>query len=74
MIRKLIVVGDEVAIVLDRSMLDRLDIDEQTSLEVTAEGDAVVVRAVRDAHPDEVAESASRMMDRHEQTFRDLAK
>ncbi len=74
MVRKLIVVGDEIAIVLDRSMLEQLDIDEETSLEVTAEGDALVVRAVRNASREEVAVSASLLMDRHEQTFRDLAK
>ncbi len=67
-------VGDEIAIVLDRSMLEQLDIDEETSLEVTAEGDALVVRAVRNASREEVAVSASLLMDRHEQTFRDLAK
>ena len=48
MIKKLSKHGNSLALVIDRSILDLLDIDEKTSLEVSTDGEALVVAPVRD--------------------------
>jgi antitoxin MazE len=48
MIKKLSKHGNSLALVIDRSILELLDIDEATSLEVSTDGEALVVAPVRD--------------------------
>jgi antitoxin component of MazEF toxin-antitoxin module len=40
--------GNSLALVIDRPILDLLGIDENTSLEITTDGEALVVAPVRD--------------------------
>ena len=47
-IKKLSKHGNSLALVIDRSILDLLEIDEQTSLEISTDGEALVVAPVRD--------------------------
>lgn len=39
--------GERLAVVLDQRLLDELDIDAQTELEITTDGHAIVIRPVR---------------------------
>lgn len=48
MIKKLSKHGNSLALVIDRSVLDLLEIDEHTSLEISTDGEALVVAPVRD--------------------------
>ncbi len=48
MVKKLSKHGNSLALVIDRSILDLLQIDEDTSLEITTDGEALVVAPVRD--------------------------
>ena len=48
MIKKLSKHGNSLALVIDRSILDLLDIDEQTSLDISTDGEALVIAPVRD--------------------------
>jgi antitoxin component of MazEF toxin-antitoxin module len=48
MIKKLSKHGNSLALVIDRSILELLRIDEQTSLELSTDGEALVVAPVRD--------------------------
>jgi antitoxin component of MazEF toxin-antitoxin module len=48
MVKKLSRHGNSLALVIDRSILDLLDIDEDTSLEVTTDGEALIIAPVRD--------------------------
>jgi antitoxin component of MazEF toxin-antitoxin module len=48
MIKKLSKHGNSLALVIDRSILDLLDIDEKTSLEISTDGESLVVSPVRD--------------------------
>jgi antitoxin component of MazEF toxin-antitoxin module len=48
MIKKLSKHGNSLALVIDRSILDLLNIDEETSLEVSTDGEALIVAPVRD--------------------------
>jgi antitoxin component of MazEF toxin-antitoxin module len=48
MIKKLSKHGNSLALVIDRSILELLGIDEKTSLELSTDGEAIVVAPVRD--------------------------
>ena len=49
MIKKLTRHGNSLALVIDRSILDLLGIDEKSSLEVSTDGESLIVAPVRDA-------------------------
>ena len=48
MIKKLSKHGNSLALVIDRSILDLLNIDEGTSLDISTDGEALVVAPVLD--------------------------
>ncbi|HEY3391656.1 MAG TPA: hypothetical protein VGK58_03040 [Lacipirellulaceae bacterium] len=48
MVKKLSKHGNSLALVIDRSILDLLNIDEDTSLEVSTDGEALIIAPVRD--------------------------
>jgi antitoxin MazE len=48
MIKKLSKHGNSLALVIDRSILELLGIDEKTSLELSTDGEALVVAPVKD--------------------------
>ena len=49
MIKKLSKHGNSLALVIDRPILDLLKIDEHTPLEISTDGDSLVISPVRDA-------------------------
>ena len=49
MIKKLSKHGNSLALVIDRPILDLLKIDEDTPLEISTDGDSLVIAPVRDA-------------------------
>ena len=71
----LTLLGDRLALVLDRAMLERLHIDPDTPLELETDGRVLTVRPIG---PEEraslVRDAAARLMDAHDETFRELAK
>jgi antitoxin component of MazEF toxin-antitoxin module len=48
MVKKLSRHVNSLALVIDRSILDLLQIDEETSLEITTDGESLIVAPVRD--------------------------
>jgi antitoxin MazE len=74
-IKTLSVVGDGLGLIIESPILELLDISKDTPLEVTTEGDALIIRPIRKAPlMDRALAAADRMMDAHEETFRKLAK
>ncbi len=75
MIRKLSAVGDSLGLIIERPILDLLAITEDTPLEVTTDGEALIIRPAKKIAPiDRVLAAADEIMDAHEETFRKLAK
>lgn len=75
MIKKLSAVGNSLGLIIDRPILDLLDITKDTPLEVRTDGDALIIRPVRTAPlMDRALSAADRLMDAHEETHRKLAK
>jgi len=66
-------VGDDLALILDSSTWSELGIDGETELEVAVDPAGVHIRPSPTGHRERVLESARRMMDVHEETFRKLA-
>jgi antitoxin component of MazEF toxin-antitoxin module len=48
MLKKLTKTGNSLALVLDKPLLDRVRIDADTALEVSTDGDVIVISPVRD--------------------------
>lgn len=48
MVKKLTKTGNSLALVLDRPLLDRVKIDAKTPLEVSTNGEVIVISPVRD--------------------------
>ena len=74
MVKKLSAIGNSLGIIIEKPILDLLDIDRTTDLEVKTDGDALIIRPVRMGKNERVARSAKRMMDAHEETLKRLAE
>ena len=67
--KKLSVVGNSLGLIIEKPVLDLLRIDKDTPLEITTDGDVLIIRPVRDAKTERVREAALRMAQAHTTTF-----
>ena len=75
MMKKLVPIGNGFGIVIERSLLELLDITKDTSLEIQVDGDGLVLRPMKQAPSlDRVLAAADELMNAHDETFRRLAK
>ena len=73
--KKLTRTGNSVALVLDKALLERLGLDETSEVELSTNGDVLVVTPVRDAAREKrFRKSAEKVANRHAGLFRRLAK
>ena len=74
MIKKLSAVGNSLGLIIERPILELLDIDKDTELEVRTDGEALIIRPAKLTKKARIRASAKRMMAVHEETLRKLAK
>lgn len=74
MIKKLSAVGNSLGLIIERPILELLSITKDTSLEITTDGEALIIRPVQLGKKDRIRESTKRMMAAHDKTLRKLAK
>ena len=74
MVKKLSRIGNSLGLVIERPILDLLNVDESTPLEITTDGDVLTIRPIRDAHRSRVRASAKQAMVAHRETLTKLAK
>jgi antitoxin MazE len=74
MVKKLSRIGNSLGVILDRPVLELLQIDETTPLEITTDGDVLTLRPVRGDKKDRVRASAAKMVKAHAKTLAKLAK
>lgn len=74
MIKKLSAVGNSLGLIIERPILELLNITKDTSLEVKTDGEALIIRPVKLNKKERLRESTKRMMVTHEETLRKLAK
>lgn len=74
MIKKLTAIGNSLGLIIERPILELLDIDKDTPLEVKTDGEALIIRPAKESRRQRVRRATERMMDRHDETLRKLAK
>ena len=75
MVKKESAIGNSLGLIIERPILELLDITKGTPLEVKTDGDALIIRPVRKAPlMDRALSAANRLMDAHEETYRKLAE
>lgn len=72
--KKLSTVGNSLALIIERPILEILGIDKDTELEIKTDGEGLFIRPVRKSHEERVARSSEKMMETHDETLRKLAK
>ena len=71
--KKLTAIGNSLGLVIEKPILELLDIDKDTELEMTTDGNVLILEPKRHRR-NRVAEAARRVMDAHDGTLRKLAK
>jgi len=71
--KKLAPIGNSLGLVLERSILDLLDIDRDTTLEIRTDGDTLVIKPVRQDYLSRVQDSTAKVMRVHRGTLKKLA-
>ncbi len=74
MIKRLTAVGNSLGLIIEQPILELLDIDKETPLEVRTDGEALIIRPQRKNRAARLKAAAERMMDAHDETLRKLAK
>lgn len=75
MVKKLSAVGNSLGLIIERPILDLLDITKDTPLEIKTDGEALIIRPVRKTPlMGRALAAADQLMDAHEETYRKLAK
>ena len=76
MIKKLSAVGNSLGLIIERPILELLDITKDTLLEVKTDGEALIIRPAKRSknRKERIRESTRRMMAVHDETLRKLAK
>jgi len=71
--KKLSAIGNSLGVVIEKPILELLDIDRDTELEMTTDGQRLIIEPVR-VRKRRVLASAKKVMSAHDGTFRKLAK
>ena len=74
MLKKLITIGNSLGLIIERPILELLDIDKETPLEVRTDGEVLIIRPLRRNRSARLKAAAERMMDVHDETMGKLAK
>ncbi len=74
MVKTLSAIGNSLGLIIEKPILDLLNITRDTKLEVKTDGEALIIRPVREDHQTRVRQATERMMDQHDDTLRKLAE
>ncbi|MBU0551602.1 AbrB/MazE/SpoVT family DNA-binding domain-containing protein [Myxococcota bacterium] len=74
MVKNLTTIGNSLGLIIDKPILELLKIDRDTELEISTDGDRLIIQPKRLSRRERLRASAERLMDAHDETFRDLAK
>lgn len=74
MIKRLTAIGNSLGLIIERPILELLDIDKETPLEVRTDGEVLIISPQRRNRSARLNAATERMMDAHDETMRKLAK
>ncbi len=72
--KKLSAIGNSLGIVIEKPILELLDIDRETELDVRTDGERLVIEPIRAAKRTKVKAAVQRAMTAHDATLRKLVK
>ena len=72
--KQLIKIGSSLGIIIDKPILELLRITVNTPLEVTTDGDLLILRPMRFVDDDAAADAYQRVASRHRKSLKKLAK
>jgi antitoxin component of MazEF toxin-antitoxin module len=72
--KKRSIIGNSLGLVIEKPVLELLRIDRDTMLDVSTDGDALIIRPLRDARAERVRAAALRVAEQHASAFEKLAK
>jgi antitoxin MazE len=72
--KKLSAIGNSLGIVIEKPILELLDIDRETELEMRTDGERLIIEPVRGGKRAKMKAAAQRAMAAHDATLRKLAK
>ena len=71
--KKLSAVGNSFGLIIEKPILELLKIDRDTELEMSTDGDQLIIKPIRSGRKG-LRASAEKVMKKHDATFRKLAK
>ncbi len=74
MVKRLTVIGNSLGLIIDRPILELLHVDQDTPLELSTDGKALIIRPAAKGHKRRVKAAASRMMRTHDAALKKLAQ
>ena len=72
--KKLSAIGNSLGIVIEKPILELLEIDRETELDMRTDGERLIIEPVRGAKRAKVKAAVQRAMSAHDATLRKLAK
>ena len=72
--KKLSAIGNSLGIVIEKPILELLDIDRETELDMRTDGDRLIIERIRGTKRVKVKAAVQRAMAAHDATLRKLAK
>ena len=67
-------IGNSLGLVIEKPILELLDITQETDLEMTTDGKRLIIEPVRPSRKRRIVDADKRTMNAHENTFRRLTK
>ena len=74
MVKTLRPIGNSLGLVIDKPILELLKIDADTPLELTTDGEKLIISPVREDRRTRVRQAHARTMKKHDSAFRKLAR
>jgi antitoxin component of MazEF toxin-antitoxin module len=74
MVKKLSPIGNSLGLLIDKPILEMLNITADTQLEVTTDGVNLMIRPLRTGHAGRVQAATRAVMKAHDKTLRKLAE
>ena len=72
--KRLSAIGNSFGIVIEKPILELLDIDRETELDMTTDGERLIIVPIRRRRRRRVADAADRAMAGNDETMRKLAR
>jgi antitoxin MazE len=72
--KKLSAIGNSLGLVIEKPILELLDIDRETELDMTTDGERLIIAPVRRGKRERAKAALARALVAHDQSLRKLAK